>query len=116
MNPETGEVTNLLTRWQRGDQAALEHLAPLIRQELMRLARRKLAREGNGKSVQPSSLVQEVFLRLMPAPDVDWRSRAHFFAVASEDAPRSGGSCAPENARQARRSRNPYPGRWRGDA
>ena len=84
MNPETGEVTNLLTRWQRGDQAALEHLAPLIRQELMRLARRKLAREGNGKSVQPSSLVQEVFLRLMPAPDVDWRSRAHFFAVASE--------------------------------
>jgi RNA polymerase sigma factor (TIGR02999 family) len=84
MHPQTGEITDLLTRWQRGDQAALEHLAPLIRQELIRLARRKLAREGNRNSLQSSSLVQEVFLRLLPAPDVDWRSRAHFFAVASQ--------------------------------
>src|SRR5215467_2831839 len=84
MHPQTGEITDLLTRWQRGDQGALEHLAPLIRQELIRLARRKLAREGNRNSIQPSSLVQEVFLRLLPAPDVDWRSRAHFFAVASQ--------------------------------
>jgi len=84
MHSEAGEITNLLTRWHRGDEAALEHLAPLIRQELVRLARRKLARDGNRNSLQPSSLVQEVFLRLMPAPDVEWRSRAHFFAVASE--------------------------------
>jgi RNA polymerase sigma factor (TIGR02999 family) len=84
MDPQPGEITDLLTRWQRGDQAALEHLVPLVRQELIWLARRRLAREGNRNSVQPSSLVQEMFLRLMPAPEVDWRSRAHFFAVASE--------------------------------
>jgi len=84
MHPRAGEITDLLMCWHRGDQAALERLAPLIHQELIRLARRKLAREGNRNPIQPSSLIQEVFLRLMPAHDVQWRSRAHFFAVASE--------------------------------
>jgi len=84
MNSQPGEITDLLTRWQRGDRAALEHLTPLIRQELVSMARRRLAREGNRNSLQPSSLVQEVFLRMLPVPEVDWRSRAHFFAVASQ--------------------------------
>jgi len=84
MNSQPGEITDLLTRWQRGDRAALEDLTPLIRQELVRMARRRLAREGNRNSLQPSSLVQEVFLRMLPVPEVDWRSRAHFFAVASQ--------------------------------
>jgi RNA polymerase sigma-70 factor (ECF subfamily) len=34
--------------------------------------------------MQPSSLVQEAFLRLLPGVDLDWRNRAHFFAVASQ--------------------------------
>jgi RNA polymerase sigma factor (TIGR02999 family) len=84
MYPQAGDVTSLLARWQRGDRAALEHLAPVIHRELVRLARRRLAREGHRNSVQPSSLVQEAFLRLLPARDVDWRSRAHFFAIASQ--------------------------------
>src|SRR4051812_25801445 len=83
MLPEAGDITSLLTRWQGGDRAALEHLAPIIQRELIHLARRQLAREGDRNSVQPSSLVQEAFLRLLPAHDVDWRSRAHFFAIAS---------------------------------
>ena len=84
MNSQPGEITDLLARWQRGDRAALEHLTPLIRQELVSMARRRLAREGNRNSLQPSSLVQEVFLRLLPVPEVDWRNRAHFFAAAAE--------------------------------
>jgi RNA polymerase sigma-70 factor (ECF subfamily) len=84
MQPQEGQITNLLARWQRGDRAALEDLAPLVRHELIRISRNRLAREGNRNSVQPSSLVQEAFLRLLPSPEIDWRSRAHFFAVASE--------------------------------
>jgi RNA polymerase sigma factor (TIGR02999 family) len=84
MQPQAGEITNLLTRWQGGDDAALEHLCPLVRRELTRLARRRLAREGNCNCVQPSSLVQEAFLRLLPAPNINWRGRSHFFAVASQ--------------------------------
>ncbi len=83
MPPQPDEITNLLASWQRGDHTALEQLEPLIRGELIRLARRQLARERNRNSVQPSSLVQETFLRLLPPCNLDWRNRAHFFAVAS---------------------------------
>jgi RNA polymerase sigma factor (TIGR02999 family) len=57
---------------------------PLIRTELDRLARRHLARERASYAMQPSSLVQEAFLRLLPGVRVPWQDRAHFFAVASQ--------------------------------
>jgi len=81
--PAAGDITGLLTDWQQGDRAALDRLVPLVRRELDFIARRHLGREGKGNSVQPSSLVQEAFLRLLPGGDVPWRNRAHFFAVAS---------------------------------
>ena len=43
-----------------------------------------LGRERKDHSMQPSSLVQEAFLRLLPGVDAGWRDRAHFFAVASQ--------------------------------
>jgi RNA polymerase sigma-70 factor, ECF subfamily len=84
MQRQAGEITNLLARWQAGDRAALDDLAPLIHHELFQLARRHLAREYNRNHVEPSSLVQEAFLRLLPAREVHWKNRAHFFAVASQ--------------------------------
>jgi len=83
MQAKADEITGLLTNWQRGDRTALERLVPLIRRELDFIARRHLLREGKNNSVQPSSLVQEAFLRLLPDREVEWQSRAHFFAVAS---------------------------------
>ena len=83
MQAEADEITRLLTNWQSGDRTALDRLLPLIRRELNFIARRHLRREGKNNSVQPSSLIQEVFLRLLPDRDVEWQSRAHFFAVAS---------------------------------
>jgi len=83
MQAEANEITLLLTNRQRGDRAALDRLVPLILRELDFIARRHLRREGKDNSVQPSSLVQEAFLRLLPDRDVEWQSRAHFFAVAS---------------------------------
>ena len=56
---------------------------PLVRRELDLIARRHLGREGKANSVQPSSLVQEAFLRLLPGREAPWQDRAHFFAVAS---------------------------------
>jgi RNA polymerase sigma-70 factor, ECF subfamily len=83
MRAHAGEITRLLAGWREGDRSALDRLLPLIRAELDRLARRHLARERRHHPMQPSSLVQETFLRLLPAADVDWQNRAHFFAVAS---------------------------------
>src|SRR5262245_45738374 len=84
MQARAGEITELLTGWRQGDRTALDRLAPMIRLELEQMARRHLAREGKGNVMQPSSLVQDAYLRLLPGVDFDWRNRAHFFAVASQ--------------------------------
>jgi RNA polymerase sigma-70 factor, ECF subfamily len=84
MRTREGDITGLLAGWREGDRAAMDRLLPLIRNELHRLARRHLGCERKNHTMQPSSLVQEAFLRLLPGADVGWRNRAHFFAVASQ--------------------------------
>jgi RNA polymerase sigma-70 factor, ECF subfamily len=84
MRTQAGEITQLLAGWRAGDNSALDRLWPLIRAELDRLARRHLARERQHPALQPSSLVQEAFLRLLPGVHGKWEHRAHFFAVASQ--------------------------------
>ena len=84
MQNQTSQISALLAGWREGDQDALDRLLPLLRTELHRLARRHLAREHKNHAMQPSSLVQEAFLRLLPGVDAGWRDRAHFFAAASK--------------------------------
>lgn len=81
---QAGEITGIPADWREGDHEALDRLLPLIYTELHHLARRHLGRERKDHSMQPSSLVQEAFLRLLPRADAGWRNRAHFFAVASQ--------------------------------
>jgi len=81
---QAGEITRLLAGWREGDPATMDRVLPLIRTELRRLARRHLAHERRNHTMQPSSLVQEAFLRLLPGVDGGWRDRTHFFAVASQ--------------------------------
>jgi RNA polymerase sigma factor (TIGR02999 family) len=78
------EVTELLHRWQKGDQAALEQLLPMIYGELRRLARRYLRRERPGHTLEATGLVHEVYLRLVGAGDRHWNDRVHFYAVAAQ--------------------------------
>ncbi|HEV8578385.1 MAG TPA: sigma-70 family RNA polymerase sigma factor [Thermoanaerobaculia bacterium] len=81
-SPET-EVTGLLQAWRRGDGSAEERLLGLVYHELQRIARRHLAREEPGQTLQTTALVHEAYLRLLGQRDVDWHDRAHFFALAS---------------------------------
>ena len=80
---QAGEITGLLAGWRQGDHAALDRLLPLVRKELSRIARHHLGRMRNSDRMQPSSLVQEAFVRLLPDAEVGWRNRSHFFAIAS---------------------------------
>ena len=84
MESQGGEITRLLTAWRQGDRSALDELWPLIRTDLLGLARRHLNRERKNHAIQPSSLVQEAFVRLMPERGSGWTDRAHFYAVASQ--------------------------------
>ena len=83
-NPSTHEITQLLVAWNRGDQAALESLSPLIHQELHRLAKRYMAGERPGHLLQPTALVNEAWLRLIDWKNVEWQNRAHFFGLAAQ--------------------------------
>jgi RNA polymerase sigma factor (TIGR02999 family) len=78
-----GEVTELLGRWRRGDQDALNQLMPLVYGELKRLAAYYLRMEGDQPSLSCTTIVHEAYLRLVSTGDSDLHDRQHFFAVAS---------------------------------
>jgi len=77
-------VTQLLERWSRGDESALEELMPLVYDELHRLAGSYLRRERSGHTLQPTALVNEAYLRLTDQRKAHWRNRAQFFGVAAQ--------------------------------
>ena len=78
-----GTATQLLLAWSRGDDRALDQLAVRVDGALRQLARRQMARETTGHTLQPTALINEVYLRLIDAPRVEWRDRLHFFAMAA---------------------------------
>jgi RNA polymerase sigma factor (TIGR02999 family) len=77
------DVTELLQAWAQGDKDALEELAPLVHNELHRLAKRYMEQERLGHTLQATALVNEAYLRLIGWKDVQWKNRAHFFGVAA---------------------------------
>ena len=77
------DVTALLKAWRGGDQTALERLTPLVYNHLRRLGRQYLRKERADARPDATSLVHEAYVRLVDARTVDWRDRAHFFAVSS---------------------------------
>jgi RNA polymerase sigma factor (TIGR02999 family) len=76
-------LTHILKAWSAGDASALDRLTPVVYAELHRIARRNLAGERDDHLLQPSALVNEAFVRLIGGAQVDWDSRAHFFAVSA---------------------------------
>jgi len=78
------QVSKLLQAWGQGDEAAFNQLVSLVHAELCRLARRYMIGERAGHTLQTTALVNEAYLRLLKAQQVNWQNRAHFFAVAAQ--------------------------------
>ena len=78
-----GDVTNLLLDWNKGDSSALERLTPIIYDDLLRVARARLAREYGACTLDPTGLVHESYLRLADQTRLHCENRAHFFAIAA---------------------------------
>lgn len=76
--------TQLLQSGVQGDRAALDQLAPLLYEELRRLARYHLRSERPGHTLQSTALVHEAYLRLVDQREMQWQNRAHFVAIASQ--------------------------------
>ena len=78
------EITQLLKAWTAGDEQALEKLAPVVYQELHRVARRCMAGQKPGHPLQTTDLVNEAYLRLVNCSQMNWQHRAHFFAMSAQ--------------------------------
>ena len=81
---DKGEVTRWLIVGSEGDANALESLLPLVYEELHRQAVRFFRRERAGHTLQPTVLVNEVYLRLINQHEVSWQNRAQFFGIAAQ--------------------------------
>src|SRR2546427_2648032 len=77
------DITGLLRAWSEGDESALDSLIPLLYDDLHRTAHSYMAREAPDNTLQTTALVNEVYLRLHGARDVDWQNRGHFLAVCA---------------------------------
>jgi RNA polymerase sigma-70 factor (ECF subfamily) len=78
-------ITQLLLDSSRGNREAIDELTPLVYQELRRIARGQMRHERPGSTLQPTALVHEAYFKLINQREVDWQSRAHFFAIAAQE-------------------------------
>ncbi len=83
MEPQPKDVTLLLRAWSQGDKQALDRLMPLVYDELHRVAQGYMARERPGHTLQATALVNEAYVRMVDSAGVDWKDRAHFFAICA---------------------------------
>jgi RNA polymerase sigma-70 factor, ECF subfamily len=92
MAPEnSGRLTDLLSRFHRGEEGADTKLMVRVYRELHRRARMAARGDPQGQSLQPTALVNQTYLRLVqqrskstetPRPR-PWKNRTHFFAIAA---------------------------------
>lgn len=73
----------MLREWSGGNRQALEDLMPLVYDELHKQAARFLRRERAGHTLQTTALIHETYIKLIDQREVNWESRAHFFAIAA---------------------------------
>jgi RNA polymerase sigma factor (TIGR02999 family) len=76
-------IARLLAEVRGGDEAAADELMPVVYDELRRLARRHLAGQPPGHTLQTTDLVNEAYLKLLKPSETGWKDRIHFLAVAS---------------------------------
>ncbi len=79
-----GEITQLLTEWSAGSREARDQLMPLVFEDLRQMAERHFGRESPGHTLQPTALVNEVYLKLIGSRTVQWQNRTQFFGFAAE--------------------------------
>ncbi len=84
MGSQHGEITRLLARWNDGELAAFESLVPLVYPHLREVAAAYIRRERTPGVMQATSLVHELYLRLLAQEKAEWKDRAHFYTFSSK--------------------------------
>ena len=84
MSDSPNQITQLLAAWSSGDETAVDQLMPLVYGELKRIARRYMAGQPAGHTLQTTALIHEAYLKLVGHEEKRWQNRAHFFGVAAQ--------------------------------
>lgn len=78
------DVTRLLERWNTGDSAAMPELLAAVYDELRRVADRVMRTEREGHTLQPTALVNELYVKFAGLRDLRLENRRHFYGAAGE--------------------------------
>ena len=83
MSTAGDSITQLLINWSNGDHAALDRLTPHVQQELRVIARKYFRRPDRYRTLQPTALINELYLKLIDqSQPVKWENRSHFSSVS----------------------------------
>lgn len=80
---EPDDITELLHRFQAGDEDAHSQLINAVHDELRLIAARYMRREKGDHTLQTTALVNEAYMKLINLKIANWQDRAHFYAVAA---------------------------------
>ena len=84
METEPGQITRLLAKWKGGEPEAFEQLVPLVYSHLREVAATYIRREKGPGTMQATSLVHELYLRLRNQKKADWEDRVHFYTFCAK--------------------------------
>jgi len=79
---EAEQVTLVLKELRHRPELFNEKLFPLLYQVMRRMARKRMNGERGARTIQPTALVHEAYVRLVGS-DGQWENRAHFLACAA---------------------------------
>ncbi len=102
-----GDITQVLQQVDGGDRAAFDQLLSLVYEELRVVAARAMQNERADHTLQPTALVNELYVKLLGQSHLRWESRAHFFGAAA----RAMRQILVDHARTVRRKKRG--GEWR---
>jgi RNA polymerase sigma-70 factor, ECF subfamily len=80
---DENNISRILAEWSAGKRDGLEEVFPLITRELRQIAHAQMRKEGANHTLQTTALINEAYLKLAEQKNVEWKNRAHFFAIAS---------------------------------
>lgn len=79
----TGNITQLLEKWEGGSKDALNNVVEQVHEKLARQARAMMRNERSNHTLQTRALVNETYIRLLEIRNIDLKDRHHFHAVAA---------------------------------
>jgi RNA polymerase sigma factor (TIGR02999 family) len=81
---KTDSVTGLLKSWSDGDPTALDKLLTIVYQEFRNMAGHMMANQRKNHTLQPTALVNEVYLRLLNVREQTFENRTEFYKYVAE--------------------------------